>query len=250
MTRLIIAVNPTNQDKNPVLGGGSEMAHIAPLAAKLATELSSRPNVVARLFTATPQSQDTPWGSLAGLRRQQSSAALWLGATRHPGDLTVSLNLHSDSGTYRHTGYYYDSLSGPVSEWLGRAITEAIKGYFGNKVISADYGAAGYIFAEATRAVACPLLLEMGAHTMMADVVAVQERYGPEIVATMVGVLVGFFGISTVPILNTSELRSYGEWSLARLANGQDSRNREAFRQHLAALGAPDDPYRFGMPNS
>jgi hypothetical protein len=42
----------------------------------------------------------------------------------------VSLNLHSDSGNYRHCGYYYDD-QGTVSEWLGRgALAEAVKHCF------------------------------------------------------------------------------------------------------------------------
>ncbi len=245
MPRLILAICPTNQDPNPVLIGTNEMAHIAPLAAAILAEAQRHPAIVARVLTANPQSADQPPGSLAGLVEQQRGAAGWLAWEGRDVDLTVSLNLHSDSGTYSHCGYYYDG-PGTVSEWLGKALSESIKGWFGGKVITADYS--HYIFAKETRHVACPVLLEMGAHTILADVLAVRD-HAPEIAATLVGTLVGFFGLETSPPLDVMALRTYADWSLARLANGQDPRSLGDFGLHLAALGCdPADPAMYVVP--
>lgn len=249
MSRLILVICPSNQDQNPVVVGGNEMTHIAPLAMAILAEAQRCSSIIARVFTATPESRDWPRGSYAGLIDQQKAAAAWIATTRQPGDLTVSLNLHSDSGKERHCGYYYDPLSGPVSEWLGRAVCDVIKTFFGGKIYSADYSA--YIFARETRFVACPLLLECGAHTMAADVSVVRDHAG-EVAEAMVNTLIGFFGLETKPPLNCSELRTYGEWSLARLFNAEDPRNLEAFKSHLAAIGADSSSSlsRYGVPVS
>lgn len=245
MTRLILAVCPSNQDRNPVVGGGSEMSHIAPLA-EAVVRAAARFGIVAKLFTPQPESQDRPPGSLSGLIAQQREAARWIAAARQPGDLTVALNLHSDSGSYRHCGYYYDGR-GTVSEWLGRALAESIKHWFGSRVLCADYS--GYIFARETRAVACPVLLEMGAHTMRDDVAAVRD-HAEEIAQQLVATMAGFFGLATTPPLNTSELRQYAVWSLARLEHGEDPRIRDAFARHLNALGCDSsDLSRWGWPS-
>ncbi len=244
-TRLILAVLGSNQDQNPVLIGTNEMAHIAPLAAAILAEAQRHPTITACIFAGRPQSADWPPGSLSGLIEQQRSAAFWIAQSRLPGDLTVSLNLHSDSGAYSHCGYYYDS-PGTVSQWLGRALAESIKGWFGGKVITADYS--HYIFAKEARAVACPILLEMGAHTQAADVAAVRD-HASEIAAMLVGTLLGFFGLETAPPLNLSELRSFGEWAILRCNVGEDPRDVESFRRHVGSIGGdPSDLARYGVP--
>ncbi len=246
MVRLVLAICPSNQDQNPVAGGGSEMDHVRNLAEAVLAEAQRYQAIQASLINASPQSLDAPRGSLSGLRAQQREAAAWIAATRQPGDLTVSLNLHSDSGAYRHCGYFYDSLSGQVSQWLGRALAEAVQGWFGSRITTADYS--GYLFATMARSVACPVLLEMGAHTIPEDVVAVRDHAG-EIAATLVATLAGFFGLETSPPLNISELRTYGEWALARCGAGEDPRDLGAFGRHLAAIGCdPGEPDRYGVP--
>lgn len=243
MARLILSIVPSNQDRNPVLGGGNEQGHIAPLAQSVAAAASSR-GITSRVFTGKPESQDSPPGSLSGLWAQQRAARDWIAATRQPGDLTVSLNLHSDSGHESHMGYYFDG-PGTVSEWLGRALAERICGYFGGKIYHADYSA--YIFAGTLHAVAAPVLLEVGAHTVASDVAAVRDHHG-EIAEGLVDTLVAFFGLDTIPPIDTGALRVYPEWAIARLERGQDSRDVPAFRSHLAALGCADDPHRYGVP--
>lgn len=246
MTRLILAICPSNQDGNPVEGGGNEMQHVAPLASSILAEAQRHGSIVARLFTATPESGDSPSGSLSGLIAQQRQAATWIVAAREEGDFTVSLNIHSDSGGYRHCGYFFDG-AGTVSEWLGKALADAVKSWFAGVVTHADYSA--YIFARELHDVACPVLLEMGAHTIPADVAAV-EQHGPEIAVELVSTLVGFFGLESAPPLNTGELRAYGEWSLARLANGQDPRDLVAFGEHVRLLGGdPGNLARYGVPS-
>ncbi len=54
----------------------------------------------------------------------------------------------------------------------------------------------------------------------------------------------------TMPALNTSELRVYADWALARLANGEDSRLKDAFVRHLQALGCDSSNLaRWGWPS-
>lgn len=245
MARLILAILPSNQDQNPVAGGGNEMGHIAPLASAILTA-AARFGIVVKLFTPWPESSDWPRGSLQGLRRQQEEAAAWIAEIRRDGDLTVSLNLHSDSGSYRHCGYFYDG-PGTVSQWLGRVLAEAVQSWFGDRILTADYSA--YIFARELHPVAAPVLLEMGAHTMPDDVAAVRDN-PEEIAHQLVSTLAGFFGLATTPPLNTSELRVYGEWALARLANGEDPRIRADFEALLRNLGCdPSDLARWGWPS-
>ncbi len=247
MSRLVLAVLPTNQDSNvsAALRGLSEQQHIAPLAAAISAEAQRHPSITACVFHGRPQSADQPPGSLSNLTEQQRAAAFWIASARQSGDLTVSLNLHSDSGTYSHCGYYYDG-PGTVSQWLGRALAEAVKGWFGGKVITADYSR--YIFASETRAVACPILLEMGAHTQVADVAAVRD-HASEIAAALVGTLLGFFGLETAPPLNLSELRSFGEWAVLRCDVGEDRRAVESFRRHVGSIGGDSsDLSRYGVP--
>lgn len=249
MSRLILAILPSNQSGNTsdALAPRNEQQHIRPLAGAILMQAAQHQSIVACCFYGSPESADSPRGSLSGLIDQQKRAAAWIRATRQEGDLTVSLNLHSDSGDRSHCGYFYDSISGPVSAWLGKALADAIKRWFGGVVIHADYGAAGYIFARETRAVACPILVECGAHTILADVAAVRDHAG-EIAADLVGAMVGFFGLETSPPLDIAELRVYPAWAMARLDNGEDSRIMADFRQHLRALGCADDPYRYGSP--
>jgi hypothetical protein len=245
LTRLILAILPSNQDANRTVDGRSEMAHVAPLADAVLAECALSAAIVARVVTGKPESEDWPRGSLGGLRDQQKEAATWIATTRRPGDLSVSLNLHSDSGRERHCGYYYDG-PGTVSEWLGRALADSIKGWFGGKVYSADYSA--YMFARLVRHVACPVLLECGAHTMPADVAAVRE-HADDIALAIVDTLVSFFGIEASPPLDVLNLRMYADWSVARLMNGEDCRDVAAFRRHLDALGCdPSDLRRYGVP--
>ncbi len=246
MTRLVISLLGSNQDRNRVIGGGNEAEHIAGLVAAVYQEACRHPSIVPRIITALPESMDSPPGSLSGLIGQQRAAADWIRRTRQPGDLTVSLNLHSDSGSERHCGFYYDSLSGPVSAWLGRAMADAVKRWFGGKVYSADYS--GYYFATLLRDVACPVLMECGAHTIAADVAAVRD-HTPEIAAALVEAMLRLFGIETDPPLNTGELRQYGAWSILRCDNGEDPRVRADFERHIAAIGAdPSDLSRWGWP--
>ncbi len=244
--KLILAICPTNQDLNPVYGGGNEMTHIAPLAWAILEAARQHQDVIAEVIMARPESADYPRGSLSNLIAQQRAAAAWISSMRRAGDLTVSLNLHSDSGNERHCGYYGPFSRLPISEWLGDALCNAIKGFFGNKVYHADYG--DYIFVRETISVACPVLIECGTHTQATDIAAVRDHVDC-IARNVVDTLVGFFGLETRPPLNTSELRTFPEWQLARLANGEDSRDVGAFRSHLLAIGADaSDPSRYGVP--
>ncbi len=252
MARLILAVCRTNQDRNPVAGGGNEMQHIAPLASAILTA-AARFGIVAKAFDPQPESSDRPVGSLQGLIAQQRAAAAWIGETTQPGDLTVSLNLHSDStdprNPQRHCGYYGPFAALPLSEWLGRALTDSIKSWFGGKVYNADYGS--YVFArtflpDGRPPIACPVLLEVGTHMDPDDVAAVRD-HPEEIAHQVVSTLAGFFGLVTT--LNTSELRVYPAWAMARLDNGQDPRIREEFVKLLQDLGCdPSDLFRWGWP--
>ena len=112
--------------------------------------------------------------------------------------------------------------------------------------MSADYNS--YLFARLVRHVACPVLLECGAHTMLADVAAVRD-HPEEIAHQLMATMAGFFGLATSPPLNTSELRQYAVWSLARLDNGETPLDVGAFRAHLDALSCDTtDLSRWGWP--
>lgn len=248
MARLILGILPSNQT-NRVLGGGSERTHIATLAAAVYDVACEHPSIEPRMFAGRPDTEDYPPGSLSGLVAQQEEAAAWFRTSKREGDLCVSLNLHSDSGLFRHCGFYGPFAALPISEWLGRALCDAIAPWFGGRVLYADYSR--YIFATSMLDgpwLACPVLLECGSHQMAEDVKSVRE-YSAGIAVALIETLSGFFGLDSMPPLNTSELRQYGAWSLARLDNGETPLDLDAFKLHLEAIGCdPADLRRWGAP--
>ena len=247
MSRLILAICPSNQDRNPVVGGGSEMTHIMPLA-EAVVSAAVRFGIVARLFTPQPESRDYPTGSLSGLIAQQREAANWIAATRQPGDLTVSLNLHSDSGSYRHCGYYYDGR-GTVSEWLGEHWRSRSPTGLGGSSFS-DYSS----YAPSRGGIGAARCLPRatrngGPHDAWRRGGGAGPRRADRAYAD------GDDGRVRRdrggPPLNTAELE-YAVWSLQRLEHGETPLDRDAFVRHLDAWAATPPTCRAGAgrPNS
>lgn len=251
--KLWLAIVPSNQDRNPVLGGGNEQTQVAAFAAALVAECARYKPVTAKLFAGQPESQDAT--TYAGLRAQTAAAKAWL-ATAPAGTYTVALNLHTDSGSFSHIGYYYVGTN-TVSQRIGRRAATAIAPFFGanTPVWSDDYS--DYIFAEASQAAAA-VLLELGSHQWASDVAVLKAQATPiaraivEAVLTELGLATTRTVVAPGPVLNKAELGTLPRWATERLAAGQDFRGADglaAFKEHLAAIHAdPKQPARYGWP--
>lgn len=255
-TPLWLAIIPSNQDRNPVVGGSNEMAQVVPFARTVYDCARSHTAISARLFIPAPESADrTPYEGLWAVQRE---AAAWL-RQAPKGTLTVSLNLHSDSGLVPHVGGYFSRADGDVSQRLALDLAQVLGRLFGcqGAVWTADY--TGYIFAQAMRGVAAPVLLELGSHQVPEQVRYLAEN-GELIAQALVTRLLNFFGLpanveeapaggSPASALNWEELRRYAVWAGLRCDHREDPRDREAFRAYIAATGGDaGDLRRYGWP--
>ncbi len=189
--KLWVAIIPSNQDHNPVLGGTHEMAQMALLAAQLLAASRKHTAVQARVFTGKPESADTY--QYQGLHEQQQVVYRWL-ETAPAGTLTVCFNIHSDSGTQSHVGWYYCGGQTSVSYRLAKRLGTALAEWFGTDVVlSADYS--DYIFAGEQRGRNAPVLLEVGSHQNAHDIDILRAK-GPAIADDLMSSILQFFGLA------------------------------------------------------
>jgi len=245
--RLHVAVSPSNQDRNPVTGGGNEMTQVRPFALLLVSELNAYLDVTARLIDAAPESSDRKDHPYEGLIAQQDAAFAAL-EPNQSGNVTLSLSLHTDSGSSSTCGFYFDG-AGSVSERLGAYLGGTLSAFFGTPAHSADYS--GYIFATRLKHRHCPLLLECGSHQNAHDVALLRER-GDELSRLLAAAIVDFFaasfGLGTARrvLVQVSPERDYfHDW--AKLVHRNDPEGVDSeyapgkFAAHLRAIGKPLD---------
>lgn len=242
---LTIALIPSNQDKNPTIGGDTEEAHVRPVAEELQRVLNLVPGVQAKLFIGTPESKDTY--SFQFLREQQIKAreALALASENK-----LALNLHSDSGTYSHVGYYWRDAQ---SEELGKTCAALLSAFFGtDRILNGKY--ADYIFATYQRPETNALLLELGSHQNQSDYDKLKNN--PTTAALLIREAICNFYNLTIPdkgevIEDWTEggIGFYAAWSNERRLAHEDPRDRAAFVLHLRKIGKDwTNPRKYGFP--
>lgn len=167
--RLYLAICPSNQNNN-IYMATTEQAQLALYAARMLAVCRTIPNVVAKVFTGMPESKDTYY--LQGLYNQLDAARLWLQAQPEP-SVKVCFNLHSDSGTFGHIGYYWWNQG--HSRMLGELIANKLQSlYYQNEtILNQDYS--NYAFVRLTKSVCTPLLLEMGSHQNSHDISVLRD---------------------------------------------------------------------------
>jgi hypothetical protein len=188
---LRIAIIPSNQDKNPVLGGTNEKAQVEKFANTLFNSFANYTKVEAKVFNGKAESVDTY--QYSGLIENTDAAYLWLTAAPS-GTLTVALNLHTDSGSDSHVGFYYCNGTASVSGRLAKAIGEAVARVFGTSTVnSADYSQ--YIFSTHMRGSHAPVLIELGSHQNIHDVEVV-NNLASDLSHAIVDTTLNFFTIA------------------------------------------------------
>ncbi len=197
VAKLWIALIPSNQATNPCCAiYSNEQQQMEAFADTFAKVAAGYPLLNVRVVKGGPE---TDTKNLPKLKAQQAEAAAWLN-TAPAGTLTLALNLHSDSGDYRHVGAYYGMTD--VSKRLATALLPVLAKQFDvTKTLSADYGAQGYLawtcMPDGGRR-HCPVILELGTHTISQDVWLLKNSAWP-ISRAILTALLAFFGLSTAP---------------------------------------------------
>jgi hypothetical protein len=257
---LYLAILPSNQDRNPVIGGNDERVQCHQFAAKLLSIARNYDGVVAKVISGEPESQDK--SSYQNLHAQQKAAKAWLDSFGNQNAIKVALNLHTDSGYDSHVGYYWWNQG--HSRALGKAICEAIAPIFATKKINnADYS--DYIFVrDQLRSPCTPLLLELGSHQNQSDTQTLANR-GNDIAIKIITSTLSYFGLpiktvetappAWVPLKGPSlgvtwaDVGYYAFWANLRIQNREEPRDRQAFLNHCVAVGKGTDVTKYGYPS-
>lgn len=166
--KIRLAVIPSLQG-NFVPPSTNEHAQMLALAQQVVTSANRYLNIEAKVFDGPTETDLT---NLPYLKAQTAQAHAWLDQATNA--FTVALNLHTDSGTASHVGAYWVGPVGSVSQRLATELASVLQPVLQtNTLLSADYGAKGYIFARDRN---CPVLLEVGSH---------QNAHNIEVVRTM-----------------------------------------------------------------
>jgi hypothetical protein len=247
---IYLALIPSNQDRNPVVGGGNEKAQMDTFAGKMLAEANKYVNVTAKVFNGAPESKDI--APLSGLRAQQRAAKAWLDTFSNENAIKIALNFHTDSGRFTHLFSCYWNQG--HSQALGDRIIRALGPIFStNYLKSVDYSS--YVFVTEQIGSPCtPLLLELGSHEMVSDTSVIANR-SPEVANTILQAIHSYFGIE--PKMKTVEqqagpnfedLKYYATWSLLRCNNKEEPRSAPDFEKHCRAIGKMKDIYEYGFP--
>jgi hypothetical protein len=194
---LWLALVPSCQGSNTVIGGGSEAAQMHAFARELAVQAARFQAITVRTFTSPNETNGT---TLPVLRSQIAQAVAWLD-TAPPGTPTVTLHLHSDAGP-THVGCYHGRaditrrLATHLLDVLGRAF------YTSSRLI-ADYEAEGYLAWKLSPNKHCPVLLECGSHEVAEDVRRLREG-APRIAEEIARELLAFFSLPLTGVAVTT----------------------------------------------
>ncbi len=156
-TKFKVALVPSNQDKNPVLGGGNEMEQVTPFMEVLYSQAPSF--VEAKIFTPKPESLDAY--KYEGLYTVQKSVEQW--------KPDLAFNIHTDSGYYSHTGTYNDGSE--LMKKFGDILCPLLRQYIKGPCARGNYS--DYVFATVT---APAILLELGSHQVKEDILALKNN--------------------------------------------------------------------------
>jgi hypothetical protein len=179
--KLVVAIVPSNQDRNLVLGGGNEMQQVAPFAEHLFTAFQQYDGITTKIFTAEPESSDAY--EYEALYSIQKEVAGWLKSYPTTEYFKLATNWHTDSGTYSHVGGYFETYS-IESKRLVDLLTPLINKWFNGSINYGNYS--GYIFAKSLKGVAPAVLFELGSHQLKIDI-EVLAKYGSAIAAAIAG---------------------------------------------------------------
>jgi hypothetical protein len=237
---LNIALCATNQSKNLTIGGDSELEHVKPVAEELVKLLNQVEGVKAYLIPTEPESKDS--FSYQYLRLQQVRARELL--SQLVGD-KLCLNLHTDSGTTSHIGYYWRDEKG---RQLGEEVANILKVAFNaDTILNADYS--DYIFATYPRPEVLALLLELGSHQNRKDYDYLNKN--AHTVALLIRDAVLSFYHMNVGVdeeIDWEEITFYFKWGLERVSAHEDPRDKEAFALHCQRVGKLKSIRVYGFP--
>jgi hypothetical protein len=256
---LYLAIIPSNQDRNAVIGGTDERVQCHQFAAKLLSIARNYDGVVAKVIPGEPESLDrTPYQNLI---LQQKAAKTWLDSFRNENAIKVALNFHTDSGFTSHVGYYWWNLG--HSRSLGKTICDAVAPIFATRDIrNADYSS--YIFVKEQLGSPCtPLLLELGSHQNLSDTQTLANR-GNDIALKIITSTLSYFGLPIKTVETTppawvpakgpslgvtwADVGYYALWANLRIGNREDPRSRQDFINHCVAIGKGTDITKYGFP--
>ncbi len=190
-----VALIPSNQDRNRYLDGShSEYQVLHQLASAAESRASEVSDLTAKAIAGSPESSDG-W-RLQGLYQQMTDAANWLhsvGATPANG---IMVNLHSDSGSYRHIFGIYgggqDSASFQLAKKVAARVEELMQT---NDLRYLDYS--DYVFYQKRGPYNC-CLVELGSHQNAGDVGYLLTRQA-DLGAAIVQGAVDFLGGAAAP---------------------------------------------------
>lgn len=185
--KLYLAICPSNQDQN-TFAQTNERVQMALFASRMLAICRTMPQVVAKVFLGEPQSLDRDKGYLFGLKKQLNNAAEWLRAQAD--GVKVCLNVHTDSGTWSHIGYYWWDQG--HSRMLGDAIADKVQPVFGLSTRVTNWDYSSYYFVRLTKDCCTPLLLELGSHQNAHDV-AVMRDCGYLVARPIVNTMLDYF---------------------------------------------------------
>jgi len=209
-----------------------EKAQMDTFAPFVVSALNRYKEIESRVFYGTGERDEE---GLPHLVEQLEAAYRWLDEGLALGMSTLSLNLHSDSGT-SHVNAYFGNAD--ITKRLAVALLDTLAEVTAlKKTTPVNYEKEGYLIWSKANGHHCPVLLECGSHVVATDVGIFRSK-AVLISTALAARIISFFSLPTAVYspaitLDAEKVATFFHWGLACIAAGEDPRNLEKFVKHL-----------------